>query len=103
MRYLAIWKISETLLLFFALRVSGLLFQICMYGFPVFRSHSSWRVPRFTLWQEVFFVVRFDSVEERNAIFSNNFTWDEKFPLMAKIWHKDFNLLIESLISSLCG
>ena len=51
-----------------------------------------------------FFVVKFDIVDERNTILSNNFSWDGKFPLMAKIWHKDFNPLTEtfSKIPLLC-
>ncbi len=40
--------------------------------------------------------MKFESVEDRNAIFDFGFTWEEKFPLMFKTWHKDFNPLMES-------
>ena len=43
-----------------------------------------------------FFIVKFETIEDRNSIFSYNFSWDEKFPLMAKTWHKDFNPLTKS-------
>ena len=43
-----------------------------------------------------FFIVKFDSIEDRNAILWHGFSWGEKFPLMAKPWNKDFDPSTES-------
>ena len=42
-------------------------------------------------------MVKFDSVDDRKKILCNyGFSWEEKFPLMAKPWHPDFDPLTES-------
>jgi hypothetical protein len=44
-----------------------------------------------------FFVVKFENSEDRRSILRNNsFSWDGRFPLLAKPWHKDFDPLLES-------
>ena len=39
-----------------------------------------------------FFIVKFANVDDRNAILGRDFSWEERFPLMAKPWFLDFNL-----------
>lgn len=44
-----------------------------------------------------FFIVSFDDPKDRKAIFYDEFfTWENRFPLMVKPWHPDFNLLTKS-------
>lgn len=43
-----------------------------------------------------FFIVKFDTTEDRNTILRSGFSWGEKFPLMAKPWYKDFYPSMES-------
>ena len=43
-----------------------------------------------------FFIVKFASMEDQNAILRHGFSWEERFPLMAKPWYVDFDPSIES-------
>ena len=43
-----------------------------------------------------FFIVNFASTNDRNAILRHGFSWEERFPLMAKPWYKDFDMTSES-------
>ena len=43
-----------------------------------------------------FFIVKIASMEDRNAIIRHGFSWEERFPLMAKPWYSNFDLSIES-------
>lgn len=44
-----------------------------------------------------FFMVKFNSVKDRKTILCNySFSWEDRFPLMAKPWHMDFDPLTES-------
>ena len=43
-----------------------------------------------------FFIVKFDSTDDRNAILSHVFAWKVRYPLMAKPWFKDFDPSTES-------
>ena len=44
-----------------------------------------------------FFIVKFKSVEDRKTILCNyNFSWEDRFSLMAKPWHVDFDPLTKS-------
>lgn len=43
-----------------------------------------------------FFIVKFESNADKDAILRHVFYWEVKFPLMAKPSHNDFNPLIES-------
>ena len=43
-----------------------------------------------------FFIVKFESVVDRDAILRHVFYWEANFPLMAKPWHNDFNPLTKS-------
>ena len=43
-----------------------------------------------------FFIVKFANADDRNAILGRGFSWEERFPLMAKPWFPDFNLTTET-------
>ncbi len=43
-----------------------------------------------------FFIVKFSSMEDQNVILRSGFSWEERFPLMAKPWFVSFDLSIES-------
>ena len=43
-----------------------------------------------------FFIVKFSSKEDRNAILRHGFSWEERFPLLAKPWYANFDPSIES-------
>lgn len=44
-----------------------------------------------------FFVAKFDSANDRKSILCHNgFSWQGKFPLMAKLWHMDFDPLTKT-------
>ncbi|GLJ28581.1 hypothetical protein SUGI_0563070 [Cryptomeria japonica] len=44
-----------------------------------------------------FFIAKFENVEDRRTILCDNFfSWEDKFVLMIKLWHVDFNLSLET-------
>lgn len=44
-----------------------------------------------------FFVAKFDNAQDRNVILCDNFfSWEDKFLLMVKPWHSDFNPISET-------
>ena len=42
------------------------------------------------------FIVKFANVDDRNVILGHGFSWEERFPLMAKLWFSEFNLTTET-------
>ena len=46
------------------------------------------------LFAKGFFIVKFENAEDRKTILCDySFSWEERFPLMIKLWHKDLDPL----------
>lgn len=95
MRYTKLQRFSPPLLLFSNLGVFGPLHVLHDWIVESWRPILSTNIQIYPIAMG-FFIVKFENVEDRTILCNYSFSWEDRFPLMAKPWHKDFNPLIES-------